>query len=459
MLAPDAVPTILPNLPAYLTLKTPAPRTQTKRRHQGVPAENDNRKRRRISTPAQVLVDTNCATSAGSDEADKASSSPSSEAVVTLDDLRGLDLPSKSWALHEFPGFDGVSYVACSLNSSTRELSIERAVFFSSANNGSVECEAFVQDKLISKSSLVMVQEASDALQLVASVPLCCGAAETSVLPPSDLTHGLHAQMKLRGEIFYSVKCMGKSGKEAGRVSGFVDLGAYTPKEEKQLPCDHGLVVMFVPLTGSWSQILGTFATRTNIKGELLAKIVLEATILAEKAGLFVNYVTCDAATWNRKMWRIMGVKANSKEVIAKRVHTSDDKRSLYFLSDFPHLVKNIRNRLLQTSFHTPDGKVSMGPLREALKIDENNLTLKAMPRLTKTHIEPNNFEKMRVSLAFQIFGSDSLRGLQLYKSQLEKCCGNIEPTQKFFRMADDERLPGNSQTTAAQVEFAVAQS
>lgn len=78
--------------------------------------------------------------------------------------------------------------------------------------------------------------------------------------------------------------------------------------------------------------------------------------------------------------------------------------------------------------------QVSMGPLREALKIDENNLTLKAMPRLTKTHIEPNNFEKMRVSLAFQIFGSDSLSGLQLYKSQLEKCCGNIEPTQKFFR-------------------------
>ncbi|KAH8028238.1 hypothetical protein HPB51_014193 [Rhipicephalus microplus] len=81
-LAPDAVPTILPNLPAYLTLKTPAPRTQTKRRHQCVPAANDNRKRRRISTPAQLLVDTNGATSADGDEADEASSSPSSDAVV-----------------------------------------------------------------------------------------------------------------------------------------------------------------------------------------------------------------------------------------------------------------------------------------------------------------------------------------------------------------------------------------
>lgn len=173
-LAPDAVPTILPNLPAYLTLKTPAPRTQTKRRHQCVPAENDNRKRRRISTPAQLLVDTNGATSSDGDEADETSSSPSSDAVVTLGDLRGLVLPSKSWALHEFPGFAGVSYVACSLNPSTRELCIQRAVYFTCADNGIVQCEAFVQEKLISKSSLVTVREASDALQLVASVPLCC---------------------------------------------------------------------------------------------------------------------------------------------------------------------------------------------------------------------------------------------------------------------------------------------
>ncbi|KAH7938593.1 hypothetical protein HPB51_028887 [Rhipicephalus microplus] len=107
--APDEVPTILPNLPAYLTLKTPALRTLTKRRHQCVPAENDNRKQRRISTPAQLFVDTNGATSADGDEADEASSSPSSDAVVTLGDLRGLVLPSKSWVLHEFPGFAGVS--------------------------------------------------------------------------------------------------------------------------------------------------------------------------------------------------------------------------------------------------------------------------------------------------------------------------------------------------------------
>ncbi|KAM7296801.1 hypothetical protein ISCGN_021956 [Ixodes scapularis] len=221
----------------------------------------------------------------------------------------------------------------------------------------------------------------------------------------------------------------------AGKVAGFVDLGPYTPQEEERLLSDHGLVVMFVPLVGSWTQVLGTFATSTNVKGELLAKIVLEATVLAEKAGLFVDYITCDAASWNRKMWRIMGVKATSKEVVGKRLHPSDSKRFLYFLSDFPHLVKNLRNRLLQTSFDTPDGKVSLQPLREALKLDANNITMKAMPRLTNTHLQPNNFEKMRVTYAFQLFGTEALRGLHFYKPQLERRCGSIDATLKFFRM------------------------
>ncbi|KAH6929222.1 hypothetical protein HPB50_025016 [Hyalomma asiaticum] len=221
----------------------------------------------------------------------------------------------------------------------------------------------------------------------------------------------------------------------AGKITGFVDLGPYTPKDQTRLLSNHGLVVMFVPLVGNWTQILGVFATHTNIKGDILAKIILDATVLAERAGLFVNYVTCDAASWNRKMWRMMGVKATRKEIVAKRVHPSDNKRYLHFLSDFPHLVKNLRNRLLQTAFDTPDGKVSLEPLKEALKLDSNNLTLKAMPRLTTVHLEPNNFEKMRTSFAFQLFSADTLRGLQLYKPQLERRCGDTAATQKFFRM------------------------
>lgn len=50
-------------------------------------------------------------------------------------------------------------------------------------------------------------------------------------------------------------------------------------------------------------------ASKSNVKADVLSKIVLEATLLCEQAGLHVDGVTCDGATWNRSMWKIFGIK------------------------------------------------------------------------------------------------------------------------------------------------------
>nr|XP_054930565.1 uncharacterized protein LOC129386515 [Dermacentor andersoni] len=71
---------------------------------------------------------------------------------------------------------------------------------------------------------------------------------------------------------------------------------------------------------------------------------------------------------------------------------------------------------------------------------DKDNVTLKAMPGLTLSHLDPNNFEKMRVTLAFQLFGDRVLRGLHHYKDRLESSYGKgaIDATEKFFRMINE---------------------
>lgn len=79
------------------------------------------------------------------------------------------------------------------------------------------------------------------------------------------------------------------------------------------------LVVMFLPLVGNWTQVLGAFGSYENVKGDLLDKIMIEATVLAEKSGLFVDYITRDAAACNRKMWRIFKTKASSKQVVYQK--------------------------------------------------------------------------------------------------------------------------------------------
>lgn len=49
---------------------------------------------------------------------------------------------------------------------------------------------------------------------------------------------------------------------------------------------------MFVPLVDSWTQVIGVFGSNKNVKGGLLAKIVLDSAVLAVRADLFVDWIT-----------------------------------------------------------------------------------------------------------------------------------------------------------------------
>ncbi|KAH7985319.1 hypothetical protein HPB49_026495 [Dermacentor silvarum] len=95
----------------------------------------------------------------------------------------------------------------------------------------------------------------------------------------------------------------------AAHIEGFVDLEDHTPADQKNVLADHGMVVLFQPFTGNWTRILGVFASKGNVKSVTLAKTIVETAVLAEKAGLFVDCITCDGASWNRSMWRLLGIQ------------------------------------------------------------------------------------------------------------------------------------------------------
>ncbi|XP_077557313.1 uncharacterized protein LOC144172494 [Haemaphysalis longicornis] len=116
-------------------------------------------------------------------------------------------------------------------------------------------------------------------------------------------------------------------GHTSGSIEGFVDLGGLGEESSGGELADHGLAVVFQPFTGQWMQILGVFASRGNVKAAALSKVVLEATLLCEQAGLFVDGVTCDAASWNRSMWKLFGIRVTFKHN-APRAGTSEGSSS-----------------------------------------------------------------------------------------------------------------------------------
>lgn len=72
--------------------------------------------------------------------------------------------------------------------------------------------------------------------------------------------------------------------------------------------------------------------------------------------------------------------------------------------------------------------------MREAFLRDCNVRTLKVMPGLSETHLDPNSFEKMRVSLAFQLFGTSVLRGMSFTRPTLKKYVAASVQRRSFLR-------------------------
>jgi hypothetical protein len=124
---------------------------------------------------------------------------------------------------------------------------------------------------------------------------------------------------------------------------------------------------MFQSLAGENMQALGCFLSDGNVVGSIQAKLVLEATILCEASGLFIDVVTSDSATWNRAMWKAFKAE-NSNEPWC------DPARKLRMASDFPHLLKCLRNRLVsKKEIHVPEGRVTLQNFHNLISYDAKN--------------------------------------------------------------------------------------
>jgi len=191
-----------------------------------------------------------------------------------------------------------------------------------------------------------------------------------------------------------------KYDKAKMKIDGFVDLGQHTSPNDREKIGDHALVLLFQPFKGQWIQTVAAFLTKGAANGKDLFMIILDAISRLEQCGLFIDTIISDGASWNRAMWAEFGMlrqdgereldegeedilagleteevyelfpssspsssksrksstkkpqstKAGREEHRSKFVsceHPCDQSRRLWFVSDFPHLVKAMKQRVL----------------------------------------------------------------------------------------------------------------
>lgn len=166
--------------------------------------------------------------------------------------------------------------------------------------------------------------------------------------------HGLLSldELKVRQNLLLDTTTMTYKGLE--------DFGENVPNDVDKKMANHGLVLMFQPLYDNYSQPIAVFASNGPTKGVQLAKLVIQAIALLEKAGAKVHGVIADGGKPNRKMWTEFGCSGKKnifKNFFEHPTDIADDedinsnskfdfRRKVFFFSDAPHLIKTIRNRL-----------------------------------------------------------------------------------------------------------------
>jgi hypothetical protein len=89
------------------------------------------------------------------------------------------------------------------------------------------------------------------------------------------------------------------------------------------------------------------------------------------------------------------------KKLVLIKYFSDDDK--IYGVYDYCHIFKSVRNTLLSGKVTLNNDKVSSEPIIRVFKQDLKSASTKIMPKITKIHLFPNDFQKMNVARAVQL--------------------------------------------------------
>lgn len=205
-LSDDAVPTILPNLPAYLTKTTPKPRR--KRRCSGSEATTSSEKRRKTMDSDPSGPSTAGASAHSTDEASEAAAGFEG-APHHLSFLFHLKTPSKYWSTHYFPDLDGVLYCTSVLEQDAVVTS-EKVVMFVCDKPPDAHCKVYLRGRLVHECFPRSQAEAESLLEKVEAFELCVGALNARDYSPAFLTKGIQNQLTLSQGTYYNKNCLRK---------------------------------------------------------------------------------------------------------------------------------------------------------------------------------------------------------------------------------------------------------
>lgn len=159
----------------------------------------------------------------------------------------------------------------------------------------------------------------------------------------------------------------------------------------------HGCVIMLRGIVENWKQPIAYSFLASPKHNKELEEWLDEVILKLFNIGIEVQAIVSDQGSNFAKYAKEV------KKITSEKPYFMLQDRKIYYIFDTPHLLKCIRNNLLSNDFIYEGKRISWKYIEE-LYSQQKQKDLRLIPKVTEKHINPNNFQKMRVKYAAQIF-------------------------------------------------------
>lgn len=233
----------------------------------------------------------------------------------------------------------------------------------------------------------------------------------------------------------------------------------------KSLIASNLLLFQISGILANYKFDVGWHLTANTINKDDLNKFFKEIVKELNNVGIHVRCVTSDMGRNNMELWKLHEVYASR---IAHRapdpttlhepvpldlhvnfkyyIHLEQIKHPVYFVADSTHLFKSMRNMLLNHDFRFPAWAVRKWDIQggDLVKWEyiaqlydlQKKDVIQMAYKLTTSHINPSNKEKMRVSFARQVFSSETAAAIRVMVAG-DLMSRNAHPTAKFLELVE----------------------
>ncbi|KAG0411531.1 hypothetical protein HPB47_011344 [Ixodes persulcatus] len=201
--------------------------------------------------------------------------------------------------------------------------------------------------------------------------------------------------------LHYSEETLDGTDQERPLETILVFLGMQSPQHAATSPLSH-----LVPLQ----------TDSADMRSELSKNVTASFQACMESPCLpRVLVVTSDMGSSNPAVWRMLGFSSHrDSETVCSIPHPHFEGRTLYFIADPAHVLKNYRAQLLRSTcfylsdvtvrqHNLPGNKIDVNDVQAVLDHDSEN-DLKIANGLSAVHVKDGHFTKMKVSVAVQLF-------------------------------------------------------